>query len=328
MRLIAGGSGFLGIELARQLSAEGTAVRVFDSVTNPWLPDGVDFVRGDVRDPAAVSRACRGARIVYHLVGVVPQARVAPPEMRSVNVGGTRNVIDACVSSGVERLVFVSSSEIYGHLERVPCPESAIPAPIGEYGVNKVAAELLCREAMHRHGLAVSVLRPTTIVGQWNWDSAFATLFKQLDSDGFLPVPGRGEARWHVVHVEDAASAVILAGDSGEAVGEAFNVASRGRVPTHLELAQAMKAHSGSGARVVKVNTAVATGVLRALCAVGLSPMEPDQFLVGFSDYVLDVGKARELLGWESRYDSLGAFKASYDWYEERHDPRMCGAGR
>ena len=316
MILVTGGAGFLGSELVGQLVGKGTEVRVFDRAGCERFPDGVDFRKGDIRDSAAVSAVCKDAETVYHLVGIVPQARVSHEDMRAVNVGGTRNVLKACVENKVPRMVFVSSSEVYGYLEEVPCPETAIPGPIGEYGVNKLAAELLCREAMREHGLAVSILRPTTILGPWNWDGSFESLFKQLDSNGFLPVPGRGDARWHVVHVEDAAAAVALAGERDEAVGEVFNLASTGPVPSHMELAKAMKEHVGSSARIVRINKAVATGVLRALCLFGLSPLEPDQFLVGFSDYILDVSRLQAVLGCESRLDSLGAFKESYDWYE------------
>lgn len=316
MILVTGGSGFLGYELVRQLAGKGGEVRVFDRAGCERFPAGVVFQKGDIRDSAAVSASCKDVETVFHLVGIVPQARVSHEEMRAVNVGGVRNILRGCIENRVPRMVFVSSSEVYGYLEDVPCPETAIPGPIGEYGVNKLAAELLCREAMRDHGLAVSILRPTTILGPWNWDGSFESLFKQLDSNGFLPVPGRGDARWHVVHVEDAAAAVALAGERDEAVGGVFNLASTGPVPSHMELAKAMKEHAGSSVRIVKINKALATGALRALCLFGRSPLEPDQFLVGFSDYILDVSKIQAVLGWESRLDSLGAFKESYDWYE------------
>ena len=316
MDLVTGGAGFLGLELARQLLERGREVRILDRVQSPRLPPEAEFRKGDIRDLAAVSRACEGAEVVYHLVGVVPQARVRPDEMRAINVGGTRNVLNACFEKGASRMVFVSSSEVYGRLEAVPCTETAILGPIGEYGVNKMSAELMCREAMRERGLPVSILRPTTIVGPHNWDGMFEMLFKQVMDNGYLPVPGRGDAKWQVVHVEDTAAAAVLAGESEEAAGQAFNVAAPGEVPTHLELALAMKKSTGSSARIIRINKTLTTGVLRALCLLGLSPLEPDQFLVGFSDYVLDVSKLQSMLGWEAKFTSLEAFEASYRWYE------------
>ncbi len=315
MELITGGAGFLGRELTKQLSSSGKDVRVFDIREPESLPEGVQFQRGDICDAGAVMEACRGAGTVYHLVGIVPQARAPKSVMRSVNVDGTRNVVDACVKNMVKRLVFVSSSEVYGFLEKVPCPETAITAPIGEYGVNKLAGELLCLEAMLGHGLKVSIVRPTTIIGPYNWDNFFEMLYKLLDANTAIPVPGKGDARWHVIHVEDAARAIILAGERDEAAGEIFNLASSGDVPTHMEIALTLKEHAKSRARVLKINKKLGTWALRALCTFGLSPLEPDQFFVGFSDYVLDVAKIERVLGWRSKYDSLGAFKADYDWY-------------
>ncbi len=318
MDLITGGTGFLGRELASQLSSKGKKVRVFDLKDPQVLTERVEFKRGDIRDFADVMDACRAAETVYHLVGIVPQARASKSVMRTVNVGGTRNVVDACLKNGARRLVFVSSSEVYGFLEKVPCPETAITAPIGEYGVNKVAGELLCMEAMRRSALEVSIIRPTTIIGPYNWDSFFEMLFKLLDSNMPVPVPGKGDARWHVIHVEDAARALMLAGERDEAAGETFNLASSGDVPTHLEIALTLKKLAKSRARVVKINKNLAKWVLKVLCTFGLSPLEPDQFLVGFSDYVLDVSKIEKTLGWKSKFDSLGAFKANYDWYRSR----------
>lgn len=318
MDLITGGTGFLGRELASQLSSKGKQVRVFDIKDPQVLPEGVEFQRGDIRDADSVMDACREVETVYHLVGIVPQARASKSVMRAVNVGGTRNVVEACVKNGARRLLFVSSSEVYGFLEKVPCPETAITAPIGEYGVNKVAGELLCMEAMQRSGLEVAIIRPTTIIGPYNWDGFFEMLFKLLDSNKVVPIPGKGDARWHVIHVEDAARALVLAGERDEAVGETFNLASSGDVPTHREIALALKEHARSRARILEINKNLATWVLKALCTFGLSPLEPDQFLVGFSDYVLDVSKIETALGWRSKYDSLEAFKANYDWYRSR----------
>jgi len=107
--LVTGGSGVLGRALTRALRERGLAVRVFD--LTPPLPSqsGVEFVRGNVTDPAAVVEACRGCSVVFHLAGRMPQARLSEGGFRAVNVDGTRHVADGCVRSGIPVLVFAST---------------------------------------------------------------------------------------------------------------------------------------------------------------------------------------------------------------------------
>jgi nucleoside-diphosphate-sugar epimerase len=319
MKVVTGGSGFIGLELVGQLLERGDDVTVFDRERSYALPAGARFVKGDIRDGSAVSSVCSGADAVFHLVGIMPQARAKTERLVEINVGGTRNALKACVENGVRRMVFLSSSEVYGKLKAVPCPETAILAPVGEYGRTKITCELMCREYMHDHGLGVSILRPTSVVGPRDWEEGVQRLLKQYRENGFVTIPGDGHARWQSVHVADVASAAILAAEREEAVGHAFNVACAGDIPTQLQLARHMKEFTGSEVKLVHVNSALAAGLLKFLNFFGASPMEPDHFAVAFDDYVLDVSKIEGLLGWEPRFDNLSAFEDMYLWYDSTH---------
>lgn len=315
MKLLVGGSGFLGVELASQLLERGDQVRVLDIAKSSHLPTGVEFVKGDVRDLDSVRKACDGVDTAFHLVGLMPQARASNEDMRSINVGGTRNVLTGCVEAGVRRMVYLSSSEVYGRLEEVPCPETAIMDPIGEYGRNKVSSELICRQFMHDHGLEVAMLRPTTIIGPRNWEEGINTLMGEIRAGRVMPIPGKGDTHWQVVHVADAARAAILAGEKKEAAGEAFNIGCCDEVPSYLELARHMKEFAGTRLKLVHFPVGPSIGLLKLLNLFGLSPMEPDHYLLLRYDFVLDVSKARERLGWMPKFGNLEAFEDLYTWY-------------
>ncbi len=315
MKIITGGSGFLGVEIAKKLVERGEKVKVFDITKSPDLPPDVDFVKGDVRDKGSLKQAFREADTVFHLVGIMPQSKMPPPEMRKINIGGTRNVLEACAEEGVKRVVYLSSSEVYGILEEVPCPETALKAPVGEYGHNKVSCELICHEFAKSQGLEVSILRPTSIVGPRNWEETVNMLLGQIKNNGVIPLPGRGKTRWQVAHVSDVANAAILASEKNEAIGEAFNVGCDGEVPTMWELAHEVKEHAGSNVRIISLNEKITLGILKTLGAAKISPVQPDHLLLFEYDFILDVSKIKTTLGWKPEFTTTKAFIDTYDWY-------------
>lgn len=319
MKVITGGSGFLGVEIAKKLIERGEKVRVFDITKSPDLPAEVDFVKGNVMDKESLKEAFREGEIVFHLVGIMPQSKMPHPEMRKINIGGTRNVLEACAEEGVRRVVYLSSSEVYGILEEVPCPETALKAPIGEYGHNKVSCELICHEFAKSSGLEISILRPTSIIGPRNWEETVNMLLGQIKNNGVIPLPGRGRTRWQVAHVSDVADATILASEKGEAVGEAFNVGCDGEVPTMWELAHAVKEHAGSNVRIVSLNERITLGILKALGTVKISPVEPDHLLLFEYDFIIDVSKIKNTLGWKPKFSTLETFIDTYEWYVRTH---------
>ncbi len=319
MKVITGGSGFLGVEIAKKLVERNEKVKVYDIAKSPDLPKEVNFVKGDVRDKDFLIEAFKGADTVFHLVGIMPQSKMPHPEMRKINIGGTRNVLEACAEREVKRVVYLSSSEVYGILEEIPCPETALKAPIGEYGHNKVSCELICHEFAKSHGLEISILRPTSIVGPRNWEETVNILLGQIKNNGVIPLPGRGRTRWQVSHVSDVANAAILASEKKEAIGEAFNVGCDGEVPTMWELAHAVKEHASSNVKIVSLNEKITLGLLKALGTVKISPVEPDHLLLFEYDFVLDVSKTKSVLGWKPEFKTIEAFIDTYEWYVKTH---------
>src|SRR5919204_838169 len=142
---ISGGAGFLGLHLARRLLADGHDVRTLDvaPLDDPELERSVEALRGDVRDRGVVAKLCADADVVVHAAAALP-IRVSREAIRSVNVGGTENVLLAARDAAVGRVVFLSSTAVYGVPEKHPIEEDDPLVGVGWYGESKIDAETLC----------------------------------------------------------------------------------------------------------------------------------------------------------------------------------------
>src|SRR4051812_32735763 len=144
---VSGGAGFLGLHLARRLLADGHEVRTLDLVPldDPELEAGGDELPGGVRDPDRARKVVGGADVVVPAAAPLP-IRARRSEIFSVNVDGTRRVLEAARDAGVRRVVFVSSTAVYGVPKVHPIVENAPLHGVGWYGESKIDAERVCRE--------------------------------------------------------------------------------------------------------------------------------------------------------------------------------------
>src|SRR5688572_29779718 len=173
LALVTGGCGFIGSHLARALLARGDRVRALDDLSSGKrdnLADvggDIDLQVGDVRDPAACARACRGASVVYHQAAraSVPRSVEDPQGTFDVNVVGTHHLLLAARAAGARRLVFASSSSVYGDQPELPKREAMAPMPMSLYAAQKLAAEQLGMACSRSLGLEVVALRYFNVYG-------------------------------------------------------------------------------------------------------------------------------------------------------------------
>jgi nucleoside-diphosphate-sugar epimerase len=299
---VTGGSGFVGRHLLRRLLAEGHAVSSLDLA--PFDLPGAHAIAGDVRDPEAARRLCRGADVVVHAAAALPSSG-SRRELRSVNVDGTRTILSAARSAGVRRVVVVSSGVVYG-LQPPPVREDAVPAPIEPYGRTKLAAEALARAE------GAVILRPTAVVGPERL-GLYAILFRWIDEGRRVYVLGSGRTRYQLLAVDDLVEAVVRAAHRG-CPGETYNLGAT-QVRTIREELEELIRRAGSASTVAPLPARPARLVLAGLAAARLSPLSPWHYRSAGCDVVLDVSKARRELGWEPRRSNAEALVATYDWY-------------
>jgi UDP-glucose 4-epimerase len=236
--LVTGGGGFIGSNLVRELLARGDDVRVLDNFAtgNRANLEGldVDIVEGDLRSYERVHNAVRGVEIVYHLgaLGSVPRSVQDPLTSNAVNVDGTLNVLLAARDEGVRRVVYSSSSSVYGVRRELPVREDMAAAPLSPYGVAKLAAERYCVafSEVYEQFEAV-VLRYFNVFGPrqspGSQYAAVVPLFITAISERRpITIFGDGDQSRDFTYVANVVDATIRAGQAPEARGRIFNIAA------------------------------------------------------------------------------------------------------
>jgi len=248
---VTGGAGFVGSNLARALLERGDDVRVLDNFSTGQRHnlDGLDVevVEGELRSYERVHAAVRGVEVVYHLgaLGSVPRSVQDPLTSSAVNVEGTLNVLLAARDEGVRRVVFSSSSSVYGTRDDLPVTEATAPDPISPYGVAKLAAERYCISFSRvYHSFETVVLRYFNVFGPrqspFSQYAAMVPLFLTAIARGdAITIDGDGEQSRDFTYVANVVDATIRAADVPAANGRIFNV-SAGAPATVNEVADAI----------------------------------------------------------------------------------------
>ena len=236
--LVTGGGGFIGSNLVRGLLAAGDDVRVLDNFSTGNRANlaglDVEIVEGELRSYERVHNAVRGVELVYHLgaLGSVPRSVQDPLTSSAVNVEGTLNVLLAARDEGIRRVVFSSSSSVYGNAEQLPLTEGMPPDPISPYGVAKLAAERYCVSFSRVYpGFETVVLRYFNVFGPWQSPfsqyAAVVPLFVTAIAEGRpVTIFGDGEQSRDFTFVGNVVDATMRAGSAEGASGLIFNVAA------------------------------------------------------------------------------------------------------
>ena len=254
--LITGGAGFIGSHLAHALTAQGQRVSVLDNLSGGNLQnltdiqDKVHFIKGYICNFAQVCAACRGVDYILHHAALVSVSESVehPQKTTEINVNGTQNILEAARQNGVKRVVFASSSAVYGNRPDLPYKETTPADCQSPYAWSKQAAAELCQLYTKIYGLETVVLRYFNVFGtRQNPNSAYAAViakFMQLAADNKpLGIDWDGLQSRDFVHVSDVVQANLLVAQKG-VPGEIYNVAS-GRTYTLLELADTIEKVSG-----------------------------------------------------------------------------------
>jgi UDP-glucose 4-epimerase len=255
--LVTGGAGFIGSNLVRALLARGDEVRVLDNFSTgsranlAELEADVEVVEGELRSYERVHAAVRGVELVFHhgALPSVPRSVQDPLTTSAVNVEGTLNVLLAARDEQVRRVVFASSSSVYGNHETLPLVETARPDPIAPYGVAKLAAERYCVSFSRVYPMEAVSLRYFNVFGpRQDPRSEYAAVVPRFITEAAagraLPIYGDGEQRRDFTFVQNVLDACLAAGAAKDVGGAVFNVAT-GRSVSVNELADAVGAVLG-----------------------------------------------------------------------------------
>jgi UDP-glucose 4-epimerase len=302
--LVTGGRGFIGARLVVDLLVQGADVRVLDdrSRGGAELPAEVDALDGDVRDPEVVRTACRGVDAVAHLAAVQGTRNFyeIPDAVLDVNLRGVLNVAQACAVEGVRRLVFSSSSEVYGIPSEFPTPESAplvVPDPTNprwSYAASKIAGELVVTHTARRHGFECVILRYHNVYGPaMGWDHVVPQFISRLIRDEEFTVQGDGSQRRAFCYVDDAVAPTTAALTADAAANGIFNV--------------------GNPAEEHSINDLIA--VLERVTGRTIRPRYVPFEQAGTERRLPDVSRAERALGLSPGITLEEGLRRTYDWY-------------
>ena len=304
--LVTGGAGFIGSNLAHALLARGHDVRLLDNFStghraNIELLDA-EVVEGDLRSYERVAAAVGGVEVVFHQGALpsVPRSIQDPLTSTAVNVEGTLNVILAARDAGVRRVVFASSSSVYGDAPGMPRRESQPLSPLAPYAVSKLAAEQYCMVANRVYGVETVALRYFNVFGErqdpLSGYAAVIPKFIRMMLDGQRPtIFGDGETSRDFTHVENVVEANLAAAVEPAAAGRVMNIAV-GSSHTLNELVSELQ------------------GLVDSELEPEYGPPRPGDV----SESLADVSLARELLGYEPRIEFEEGLQRTIAWIVEQ----------
>ena len=308
LSLITGGAGFIGSNMVRFLLDKGQKVRVLDNFETgkhenlAEVAGRIEVIEGDIRDKAVVERAVKGAEVVYHLaaLGSVPRSMKDPGTTHDVNVNGTFNVLMAAREAKVRRIVFASSSSVYGQSPVLPQHEDLPLAPISPYGATKAIAEIYLRSFYATYGVQSVCLRYYNVFGPRQdptsqYAAAIPLFVSLLMRDKSPTIFDDGEQSRGFTYIENVMQANWLAANAKETHGEAVNISTK---------------------NAVTVNTVVNT-IKKLLGKENIKPVYAPPRPGDIKQSLADVRRAKELIGYEPFVSFEEGIAKAIDWYKE-----------
>ena len=299
--MVTGGFGFIGSRTAKALITKGYEVGVLDNLStgeSASLPSEVEPHIGDIREYGIVERVVRKYDAVVHEAAIVSVQRSVedPLTVSAVNIEGTLNLLRASAKAKVRKFVFASSAAIYGGGEGLPKTEYMRPEPMSPYAVSKAASEYYCAAFAKVYGLQTVALRYFNVYGPGQkggeYSGVIPTFIRRASRGEPLVIYGDGEQSRDFVHVDDVASANVLALERDVPAGAIFNIAT-GTPVTVNQLARLV------------VRTAGRPG----------SKLEHAPPRAGdiFGSYA-DIGRAKKLLGYSPKFTIEGGLPSVFEW--------------
>lgn len=318
--LVTGGTGFTGKALVQRLLGLGHEVVALDykeGLRTQELRDwGAEVILGSVTDKDVVRRAMRNVELVHHVAAAFREMNVPDSYYHEVNVGGTRNVLEAALAAGARKVIYCSTCGVHGNVDHPPAGEDAPIQPADYYQRTKWEAEPMVRD-FNQRGLETVILRPAAIYGPGD-PERFFLIFKRV-AKGTFPMFGNGKTYYHPLYIDNLIDAFILAMENGRGHGEAYLIADE----QYLEIEDLVRRVGRALEVDVKVPhlpvwPVVAAGhVVEKVCKpFGITPpLFPRRVDWYRQNRAFKIDKAKRDLGYAPKVDIDEGLRRTAEWY-------------
>lgn len=316
--VVTGGAGFLGLHLARYLLKKRCKLVLLDiaEFNKEEYPKNCSLIHCDIRDKKKLDKFIKGQDIIIHAAAALPLWK--KEDIFSTNIIGTRNVLELAEKYAVKRVIFISSTAVYGIPKKHPIEEEDPRIGVGPYGESKIEAEDLCLAAIKK-GLPVIILRPKTFVGTGRL-GVFEILFDWIHDGKKIPVIGNGKNRYQLLDVDDLVDVIYkFCLKTERSYNGVFNIGAMEFKMIREDLQELFNfANSGS-----KIQPTPAFLVKRALWffdKLKISPLYQWVYDTADKDSFVSIDKLTNTLGWKPHYSNSQALIKSYRWYLQHYD--------
>lgn len=309
--LITGGSGYFGTSLAEKIIKQGHECILYDLEESTDRHPQTHFIRGDIRESVSCKKAFSNVDMVFHAASVVPLTKDRG-RLISVNVKGTETVLRAALEAKVKKVIYISSSAVFGIPKYNPVTADVTPTPMEAYGQSKWEAEKIC-ETYLQHGLDISIIRPRTVIGPGRL-GIFQILFEWIYEGYNIPVFGRGDNIYQYIHAEDLSEAAYLA-----AFKTGFFIYHCGtdRFGTMREGLEYLCAFAKTGSCVKSVPMSPVVLGMKVASFLKLSPLGDYHSLMYGRSLYFDISDTKKKLGWVPKYSNNEMLIEAYQWYTQ-----------
>lgn len=320
--LVTGGTGFTGRALVKRLIAEGHEVVALDykeGLKTGELRDmGAEVVIGSVTDKATINKCMKNVEIVHHLAAAFREMNVPDSYYREVNVGGTRNALEAAYNENVKKFIYCSTCGVHGNIDNPPGDEDAPIQPADYYQQTKYEAEPIVHE-FYKKGMKTVILRPAAIYGPGD-PERFFMIFKRV-AGGRFPMFGNGKTYYHPLYIDNLIDAHMLSMEDGKGDGEAYLIADE----DYIEIKELVK--KVADAMNVQVSIphfpvmplVVAGHICEKMCKpFGITPpIFPRRVDWYRQNRAFKIDKAKRDLGYQPKIDLDEGLRRTARWYKE-----------
>ncbi|MBP9096576.1 MAG: NAD(P)-dependent oxidoreductase [Ignavibacteria bacterium] len=325
--IVTGGAGFLGYHVNLKINQitpyKNTTFFDIAPFEEGDYNKEINMIYGDVRDAKQMDEMFKGADVVIHCAAALPLWK--KKDIFETNVDGTRNVCEAALKNKVGRMVFISSTSVYGVPDVHPLYEYHPRVGVGPYGKSKIMGEEICEEYRTK-GLPIAILRPKSFIGTARL-GVFQILYDWIESGVKIPIIGNGKNRYQLFEVEDLVDAILLCATLPlEKTNDTFNVGAK-EFKTVREDVGAMCEYAGTGSRVMGTPAGPIKFFLRIFELLNLSPLYKWIYGTADTDSFVSIEKAQKQLGWNPKFSNSQALIRSYQWYLDNKHTIQQGTG-